>query len=392
MADNKTPGMDEDADGQNRPVSQDTQPATDGPVHDPDETTDDSTTESERVIIEKEKIIETRSGFGSALFGGIVAASIGFILARADFIEPYLPEVLKSSDMSEEIAQLQTDLTSQTAAVADINNKVDGIDIPDLTPLETRIEDVAAGLPPMTADIETLRAELSAIEKRLTTVEKRPIDEGVSEAAIAAYERELAALQDAMAKQRSEVESLIAEARAMKAEAGELEANAAAAAQQAANRATMAKLRTELDAGAPFAAEVQELADAGVEVPADLSGVAADGVATLTALNNSFPPAARAALAAAREASAAEDRGLQSFLQRQLGARSVEPRDGDDPDAVLSRAEAAVADGRIQEALEEISKLPEPAQAAMSDWTDRAQTRLSAATAADALANRLNTN
>jgi hypothetical protein len=403
VADKKTPDVDEDADGQTNP---DTQNESGISENHPDEALgdagvdltekpDDRTPETERVVIEKETVIETRSGFGTALFGGIVAACVGFILARAEFLDPYLPEALKAEkaeDVSGEISQLQSDLSSQAASLAGISDKVDGIAMPDLSPLETRIDDLSAQLAPLTNSIDTLKSNMSTLDDRLTAVEKRPIDEGVSEEAIAAYERELASLQAAMATQRTEVESLIAEARAAKAEAGELEAEAAAAAQQAANRATMANLRASLDAGAPFADEVAELEAAGVAIPAELSGAAADGVTTLTALSNDFPPSARAALAAARAENAAEDRGLQSFLKRQLGARSIEPREGDDPDAVLSRAEVAVAEGRIQEALDDISKLPEAAQAAMNAWIERAQTRLTVSIAADSVADRLNSN
>lgn len=402
------PEHDQEADGQTEPdkidveaespdglaetdtpdAGQDT--ASDVAETDPVETRQD--TPPERVIVEKEKIIETRSGFGSALFGGIVAACLGFIAARSDVIEPYLPDFLSSNDVSGEISELQSGLATQTENISAVSDKVDAIVIPDLGPVESSITDLTAQIAPLSGRIDSVRSDLADIDKRLTEVAKRPIDEGVSKAAIAAYEKELADLQKAMATQRGEVEGLIADARAIKAEAGELEANAEQAAQQAANRATMAQLRAALDAGSPFSAETKELTAAGVEVPSDLAASAADGVATLTALNNSFPPAARAALAAARAEPGAEDRGLGSFIKRQLGARSVEPRDGDDPDAILSRAEAAIADGRLGEALNDIATLPDTAQAAMSTWVDRAHARLVAVTAADSLADRLNSN
>ncbi|MEO9782402.1 MAG: hypothetical protein ABJH07_20600 [Sedimentitalea sp.] len=389
MADKNTPAHEQEVEGQTEPDNVTVE--TESP--DNNEKTDSpAVAETERIVVEKEKTIETRSGFGSALFGGIVAACLGFIAARSDVIDPYLPEFLSSDNMSEEIAELQSGLASQTESIAAVGAKVDAITMPDLGPVETSITDLTAQIAPLSGRIDSVQADLADMDKRLTEVAKRPIDEGVSEAAIAAYEKELADLQKAMATQRGEVEDLIADARAIKAEAGELEANAAKAAQQAANRATMAQLRAALDAGSPFVAEAEELKAANVDVPADLTASAADGVATLTALNNSFPSAARAALAAARAEKGPEDRGLGSFIKRQLGARSVEPRDGDDPDAILSRAEAAVADGRLDEALNDIATLPGTAQAAMSTWIDRAHARQVAVTAADSLADRLNSN
>jgi hypothetical protein len=85
------------------------------------------------------------------------------------------------------------------------------------------------------------------------------------------------------------------------------------------------------------------------------------------------------------------ERGL-SFLQTQLGIRSLAPREGDSPDAILSRAEAAARSGDLMEAVAELEALPEPARAEMSDWMERATTRAEAVAAADDLARQLATN
>jgi len=79
-------------------------------------------------------------------------------------------------------------------------------------------------------------------------------------------------------------------------------------------------------------------------------------------------------------------------LQRQLGARSVEPREGNDPDAILSRAEAALINGHLPQALAEIAALPDEAQAEMGNWVTLATIRAAALSAAAALAQSLNTN
>ena len=235
------------------------------------------------------------------------------------------------------------------------------------------------------------QASLAAMETRLSAVEKRPITEGVSKSAIAAYERELEAMRQALADQRSEVEKMIADAREMEAQARELENQAADKARLAAAGASAARLRAALDGGAEYAAILDELKAAGVDVPAALAAHAGDGVATLSALQAAFPPAAREALGAAREASKGSG-GIGAFLQRQLGARSVEPRDGQDADAVLSRAQAALTRGDLQAALSEIESLPDPARAALAGWVAQASDRQAAIGAADTLAQSLNTN
>jgi hypothetical protein len=70
--------------------------------------------------------------------------------------------------------------------------------------------------------------------------------------------------------------------------------------------------------------------------------------------------------------------GLLAFLRVQTGARSLQPREGTDPDAVLSRAEAAVKGGDVAASLTELAGLPAQGQAAMADWSARAKVYLAA--------------
>ena len=78
------------------------------------------------------------------------------------------------------------------------------------------------------------------------------------------------------------------------------------------------------------------------------------------------------------------------FIRTQLDARSLEPREGDDPDAILSRAEAATQQGRLTDALAEIEALPDVARAELSDWAAQATRRLEAVAAAQQLSEELN--
>jgi len=187
-----------------------------------------------------------------------------------------------------------------------------------------------------------------------------------------------------MKTQRAEVESLIDEARSK-------EANAAEAARMSANRAAAVLVRSALDEGAPYRAALDDLEAGGVDVSAALSGPANDGVATLATLQNGFDQVARNALSLARSNDESGG-GLGGFLQRRLGARSVEPREGDDPDAVLSRAQAALMSGDLATSLSELDALPETAKPAVADWATLAQTRLDALTAIEDLVQSLNTN
>jgi hypothetical protein len=78
-----------------------------------------------------------------------------------------------------------------------------------------------------------------------------------------------------------------------------------------------------------------------------------------------------------------------AFLQGQVAGRAIEPREGDGPDAVLSRAQAAVSAGELETALAEISALPEAAQAEMADWVAQAEARVEVVTALDGVAEAL---
>ena len=152
--------------------------------------------------------------------------------------------------------------------------------------------------------------------------------------------------------------------------------------------------RSALDNGGAFEATLANLAATGVEMPPVLTEVAKGGVPTLVALQEGYPEAARAGLSAsvkAKTCDGAMDK-LGSFFRSQVGARSLEPREGDAPDAVLSRAEAALANGDIAAAITLIGALPEEGQAAMSAWVKDAGVRLQAVDAVRMLADRLNGN
>ena len=333
------------------------------------------------------EVIVKRGGFVPALIGGLAAAVVGFATARYVVPEGWPFPGVDTPDFR---AETRAALDAQAEAVAALREEV-GAAEPDLAPLESRIDALDAGLSELGARVGDLAATSDArfaeIESRLTALEKQPMEGALSEEAIAAYERELQALMDQVATQRAEIESIADDVLAR-------EADAQAAARRAAALAALSRVTAALDSGAPFAGPLADLDDALERaVPDPLAAAAADGVATRAELEESFAPAARAALATARSAEgppeAPADR-VGAFLRERLGARSVAPREGDDPDAVLSRAEAALDAGDLGRALEEIAALPEAAQAELADWAEAARTRHAAVEAADTLAETLN--
>lgn len=346
-----------------------------------------------------ERVIERRRGFLPALLGGILVAVLGFLAARADLVDQFLPKALQSGESTEEIAALRDEVSAHDTEISELRADIDGLSIPDLGPLETGLADLTARIDPLTeqldnatAQFEQIQTRIAPMDDRLTELEKRPLTQGVSQSAIAAYERELETLRSSVADQRAEMQALVEQARQMETDARAKEDQAAIAAQKALNRTAVAQLRAALDSGRPYIDQVQLLENNNVSVPAVLTDSAPEGVATIAALQTDFPPAARDALAAVRVQGTDGSRSFGTFLQRQLGARSVAPRDGNDPDAILSRAEAALTNGDLSRALEEIDSLPDAAKPPLADWRKRAETRLAAIQAADDLAQSLNAN
>lgn len=330
-----------------------------------------------------EKVIVERGGFLSMLFGGAAAAAIGFGLSLA-ILPDGLPRDGRQQDTFRQ--DIEARLAGQSETLASVETRLEALGSgPDLSPIETELTAFGAAIADIGDRLASAQGALDDIETRLTAVEKLPVTSGASEAAVAAYERELETLREAMATQRAEIEAMIEDARAVEDDAEET-------ARAAMRRAAITRILTALDTGVGFAPALTDLQSSGAEVPEILPNVANDGVVSLSQLQESFPDAARAALAASRAVAAesGDTGGFGEFLRNQLGARSLEPREGNDPDAILSRAEAAMREGRLTDALAEIEALPEEGRAELTDWAAQVSERLDAMAAAQALSETMN--
>ncbi len=325
---------------------------------------------------------ETESSFLPMALGGVAAGAIGF--AAAFFGLAQKPDT-EAAALSQQIQRIETSVGEQSETMSALTQKVDDLGAPDMSLVEGRLDDVQASVADLLTRLESTEATLNGIDTRLTTLEKRPVTEGASQEAVAAYERELEAAAADIARQRQELETLIANAI-------DTEDAAEEASKAAIRRASISRVLSALESGAPFEGALADLQDAGAEVPEALTAIAATGATPVTDLQQSFPDAARAALAIARSTDGASDEsgGFTSFLRTQLGARSLEPREGNDPDAILSRAEAATQEGRLSDALSEIDTLPDNAKAEFSAWSEQATERLNALRAAQDLNETLN--
>ncbi|WP_210528500.1 COG4223 family protein [Rubellimicrobium arenae] len=378
-----------------------------------------------------------RGGFGGLLLGGMIAAALGFGAAwlahdRFGLFPARLP-----ADLDQRLAALEAEPTVPADQVQALTDRLSQVEA-RLTTLEeapAQTADATATAPAV--DLEPLRAELaqevqtaqertSQLEQRIAALEARPappaggeaplgslaaegapgpsapaVDaEALRQEVVAALEPRLGEAESRLTETGSTLSQVQAavddldrrldaaeaastaatqQAQAAASAATEMESRATAAEAQARRQAALSQVSAALDAGETFEAPLSDLAGTGVDIPGALTQSAGAGVPTLATLRETFPEAARAGLSAARDQGLLDDGpGVLGFLRGQLSFRSVTPREGQDPDAVLSRVEGDLGQGRLTEALAEIDSLPDPVKAAMADWISQAQARIDA--------------
>ncbi len=314
-----------------------------------------------------------RSIFLPLVLGGLVAGGLGYIAGENDLLP-----------LSDRESTLEARLSDQEAAIEALQNvEAPAPEAPDLSAIE--------------GSLESLRSDLSALSERLSELESRPRStptEGGEAPLPSDLAADLEQMRQAVEAQSAEVSAQQQEIADLIANARDAEAATAEAAREAAAREALAGIRAALGSGSAFAEEIAALEEAGLsDLPEGLLAPAESGAVTLSSLQTRFPEVAREALAAARaEAPAEEEAGIGAFLRRQLGARSVTPREGNSPDAILSRAEDLLRNGALSEALGELEALPESAREAMAGWLSEARTLADARAAAETLSQRLSAN
>ena len=329
-------------------------------------------------------IQEGPSTFG-LVAGGIIAGAIGFLVATFAVPEGWPNPPADPNDAMQAAIDSQADqIEALVAQIAALENAP----APDATamPADVDLSPVQNSLADLSGRLDALSGELSAAAERVAALENAPAPEQLAAPAPdvdfdAEMETFRAELEAAAAAARAEVE-------AAQARADEIEAEAQAAAAIALQRAALAEVAAALESGAPFVAALNAL-----PTPPDaLVSVAGEGVPTLAALRAAFPDAARGALQEAQDvpADASATERMAAFLRKQTNARSLSPREGEDPDAILSRAEAALNSGDLTSALSELSGLSPEASQSLSDWISQAETRVAATSAAQSLRDELN--
>ncbi len=244
----------------------------------------------------------------------------------------------------------------------------------DVEGLAGKVADLASRLDSLpaaasAADLTALSARVTRLETSMTGTEAVPAGAAsalagrldAAEASVARLSKRVAALEDKMA-------ALTAASGAM----GESET--------AARTIAAVSLRQAVEAGQPFATDLDmaaALGMAGDNIDA-LRPFAANGVATREALAAEFPAVADAILAVTKSKQSGG-----SLVDRMVGSlaglvtvRPSGPVAGNDPPAIVSRIKAAVAKGDFATALSERDGLPAAGKQASAEWAAKAADRV----------------
>lgn len=266
---------------------------------------------------------------------------------------------------------------ADTAALDDLSAKIAAIDV---SALEKRIKALEAALTAQASiavDTAALQARMNSLEAKLAAAP--PNDDLRAE--LADIRAKLAQADPAPAIKAA----IAAQMGAVEQSAQQMVAKVSEAAVQAAELSAMTLLRAALDTGAPYTA-----AATGLDLPDVLAANADTGIPSLNALKDAFPAAARAGLDAALRSDLGQtwSERAANFLRSQTGARALTPREGNDPDAILSRIEAGLNAADMKAVMTEVFALPIEAKTAMADWISQARLRANALTAFEALMNK----
>ena len=244
---------------------------------------------------------------------------------------------------------------------------------------------------PMSKDVERLDGEIAELNARLNALaeskaEASRYDE--MEQRLEGLTASVQAIRDASADVQlpPELEGRI---EALAAQVESIAADLSTAGSAQSRSIAMIGVRAAAETGAPYGLLLLEAGFEEADLPEIVRAHQEVGIATISELRESFPEASRAAVRAAEMAPGPDGvaGGIGSLLRSIFQVRPLTPIEGDDPPALLSRAEALVRANQLRDAIEVLDALPEAGRLAMEAWLDRANARLNVLEALDGMAS-----
>jgi hypothetical protein len=301
------------------------------------------------------------------------AAVIALAFLSGVFITPWTMPPSADQKFGAEIAALQSDLRSLNTATGRLRANAGQMaqQIKDLSnntariTLETQNQQANATLRALRDDVQNLQTAFGALNAVNTTPSAPAVALSELASTLDAQQTRINALQKA-------IDDLISRDKHSTEQAQN---------QHQSRELThlLAALEDALRDNRPYRQiliKISALSD--LAIPPALELGADQGGVDLEQLKQQFPSAARRALAASDPAEPANLSAarLGAFLKRQLNARSLAPQTGASTDAILSRAEAALASGDLSAALAEIADLTPAPAAQMAAWKALAEQKL----------------
>jgi hypothetical protein len=331
----------------------------------------------------------------ASALGGVVALVLLMLLQGSGIVPA--PGTVAASQAADQARTAAAGLISVDRRVTAVEAMTENLPAlrADATALVGRlaaVEQAAASK----ADVQAVRGEIAALRARADQAPPSASAESLAALAsrVARLEAALArtasspaaAATTAAAPDADRVASLTARLDAAEATIARLTpaapgAVAPTAAPGNASAAAVAALRRALDAGRPYAAELEVVA-ALMPDPA-LSGLrpyAISGITTRDALRTEFSKVADAILSATQGSDDSIFGRLVAGARGLVSVRPAGPIAGEDAPAIVSRMEGAVGKGDISAALRERDGLPPPGKQASADWAGRAAARVMADT------------
>lgn len=334
-------------------------------------------------------------------FGLMAAGIVGGVIALAGAGALQFAGILPAGDANGANLMrdsVQAELAQLKQAVAGLENSPGGIE----TELGNRVDALAQAVDQLKTDASNLQqavetssgggdnADLRALEARLAEAEasiaalRQRGGEQPSAGDVAAIGEKLAGLEalvgvaDEAAKGTSE--RLATLEQTVSTLSGRVEAQAAQP--KIALSIAASALKSAVDRGAPFEAELETFAAIAPDAPEiqSLRAYAGQGVASRDDLLSESDAAVKAMIAAARPI--AEDAGffdrLLNSAESLVSVRPIGAVEGAGVPETAARMEFAVKAGNLEQALAEYGSLPEPARAAGSVFAEKLRARAEA--------------
>ncbi|CAN7311024.1 COG4223 family protein [Pararhizobium sp. LjRoot238] len=251
----------------------------------------------------------------------------------------------------------------------------------------------------LASDIEAIKAQLAAAPSPAAVVDLGPLEARIAElekktaaagngatadvsgldAQITNLTGEIATLKSALADAQQSTETAKSEL-STRIEAAEKKIDEPASDVQLARAVAVTALKTAIDRGGPFLAELDALKSIAATDPAvtGLAGDAALGVSPRADLVREFPGVADAMLEATQHSD--PNQGIFARLMDSASSairiRPVGSVEGDDPEAVIARIEDKLTNGDLKGASLEWQALPEPAKTAGAAFKTKLDQRI----------------